>query len=366
MMYRKIFIILSMIFVFTLLKQEIYEFINPVGQALNRVSAPNNDKKEALYACIENLYCGNSYVVSAYQKPKSYKDPLKIDYQNVSFDAATFFAKEETENVVTMNRIGRIYSYEEITDFDFLYSNFFTVASVTSLNAQRYDVKKLLETNLSIQKDSNAPQILIFHTHSQETFVDSDTNDTDTSIIGVGNTLAKHLEDMGYNVLHDTSNYDIVNGVLDRSKAYTYANEAIKKHLEKYPSIEVILDIHRDGVPDDKLFVTEIEGKKMAKIMLFNGISYTNINGEIDYLKNENLDANLATSLQMQLLAEAYYPDLMRKMYIHGYRYCLHHRGRSMLVEVGAQNNTIEEAKNAMLPFAITLDKLLSGEKIIE
>ena len=97
--------------------------------------------------------------------------------------------------------------------------------------------------------------------------------------------------------------------------------------------------------------------------MFFNGVSRLKDKGDIGYLYNPNKEANLAFSLQMQLLCGKYYPELTRKIYIKGYRYNLHLVKRAMLVEVGAQNNTLAEAKNAMKPLAEMLYRLLSGEK---
>ena len=96
--------------------------------------------------------------------------------------------------------------------------------------------------------------------------------------------------------------------------------------------------------------------------MFFNGVSRLK-SGELGYLYNPNKAENLAFSLQMQLLAAKYYPDLTRKIYIKGYRYNLHLAKRAMLIEVGAQNNTVTEAKNAMIPLAELLYRELSGEK---
>ena len=79
-------------------------------------------------------------------------------------------------------------------------------------------------------------------------------------------------------------------------------------------------------------------------------------------LENENLPENLAFSLQMQLAARVYYPTLTRDIYIKGYRYNMHLKGKTMLVEVGAQTNTFEEAKNSMEPLADLLDKVLKPE----
>jgi len=154
-----------------------------------------------------------------------------------------------------------------------------------------------------------------------------------------------------------------VNGKLDRNKAYDYAEAGLKKILDANPSIEVVIDLHRDGVPEGTHIVTEINGKQTAKIMFFNGLSYSNLNGNISYLANPNRDDNLAMSLQMQLLGNAYYPGYLKRIYLQAYRYCLHLRGKSMLIEAGAQTNTVEEMMNAMEPLADMLNKLLSGQK---
>ena len=223
-----------------------------------------------------------------------------------------------------------------------------------------------INRNLAIDKSSRQPQILIFHTHSQEGFIDSVEADAKTTIVGVGDYLTKLLtERYGYNVIHDTTVYDYVDGKLDRSKAYTYAENGIAKILSDNPSIEVVIDLHRDGVADTTHLVTQMDGKSMAKIMFFNGLSYSKINGDIAYLNNPYRDDNLAMSLQMQLIGEAYYPGFLRRIYVNAYRYCLHERGRSMLIEAGAQTNTFEEVKNAMEPLADILDKCLSGEKVM-
>lgn len=266
-----------------------------------------------------------------------------------------------SNNVIT----GNVYPKVNLENFNFLYSNFYTVTSVTSLKENMLRPAEFLAKNMSVSHDASTPQILIFHTHSQETFADSVEGDPKTSIVGVGEYLTQILKQKyGLNVIHDSSVYDYVNGVLDRSKAYDYSENGIKKILAENPSIEVVIDLHRDGVPDTTHLVTDINGKQTAKIMFFNGLSYSNVNGNI--LNNPNRDDNLAMSLQMQLLGNAYYPGYLRRIYLNAYRYCLHLRGKSMLIEAGAQTNTVEEEMNAMEPLADILDKLLKGQKAYE
>ncbi len=161
-------------------------------------------------------------------------------------------------------------------------------------------------------------------------------------------------------MIHDTSSYDLKGGKLDRSKAYNYALEGISKILKENPSIQVVLDLHRDGVKESLHLVSEVGGKPTANIMFFQGMSRTP-EGEIAYLPNPFLKENLAFSLQMQLDAAQRFPGYTRKIYMKGLRYNLHLRPRSALIEVGAQTNSGQEAMNAMEPLAELLDRVLQG-----
>lgn len=267
---------------------------------------------------------------------------------------------EKSINIIAADTVtGNVYDRQDLNDYNFC-QQFYTVTSITSLTKEIFRPSEFLDKDMKITHDSSSPQILIFHTHSQEKFADS-TDDDSTSILGVGDYLTELLTGKGYNVIHDRSVYDYVDGKLDRSKAYTYAEQGIESILESNPSIEVVIDLHRDGVADTTHLVTEVDGRQMAKIMFFNGISYSNVKGNINYLYNPYRDDNLAMSLQMHLIGEAYYPGFLRRNYINAYRYCLHERAKSMLIEAGAQTNTFEEVKNAMEPLADMLDKLLTG-----
>ncbi|MCD8119236.1 MAG: stage II sporulation protein P, partial [Lachnospiraceae bacterium] len=253
---------------------------------------------------------------------------------------------------------GTVYTAETLT-YSFLSSNFYNISSSTVVYESELN-GSLLEVPLTLSEITEEPQILIYHTHSHEFFADSDTSNLETGIVGVGNYLAELLEGYGYSVLHLTDQFDYVDGVLDRSKAYTYAGVRLKEVLAEYPTIEVMIDLHRDGVDDGLHLVTEINGKSTAMIMFFNGMSRTT-SGNISYLPNTNLEANLAFSLQLKVKAEAYYPGFTRKNYVKPYRYNLHLLEKALLIEAGAQTNTFEEVKNAMEPLAVLLHIQLSG-----
>ena len=255
---------------------------------------------------------------------------------------------------------GSLYQLAQLQDYDFLIKHFYTVHSSTTAKREEMDAAVLTGMDLSMKKDPSVPQILIYHTHSQETYADYAAGNKKATVVELGNRLTALLEEKGYQVLHDTTSYDMAAGKLDRNHAYNYALDGIMGILQKYPSIQVVLDLHRDGVKESLHMVRTVNGKATAPIMFFNGMSQTP-EGEIEYLKNPYKTENLAFSLQMQLLAEEKYPDLTRKIFLKGLRYNLHVRPRSALIEVGAQTNTLEEALNAMEPLADLLDQVLGG-----
>ena len=248
---------------------------------------------------------------------------------------------------------------QQLSDYDYLLNQYFTVDAGTTADAELLDASKLLTEDLSIRKNPQVPQILIYHTHSQEEFVDSVPGDTETSIVGMGEVLAEALRGYGYQVIHDTGVYDLIDGVSDRSAAYDYARVAVENILQEYPTIEVIIDLHRDGV-DGQKFVTEIDGKPTSMIMFFNGISRNSQDEPIAYLANPYTQQNLAFSLQLELAAREKYPGYTRNIYLKAERFNLHLRPRSLLVEAGTQLNTVEEEKNAMQPLADLLHEVLN------
>ena len=249
-----------------------------------------------------------------------------------------------------------IYPMQQLMDYDFLMKHFYNVHTSTTADRELMNAKNLLSKDLTLEKE-DAPQILIYHTHSQESYKNSKK---DENVVAVGQKLTDLLTEKGWNVYHDTTVYDLAVGKLDRSRAYTYALEGINEILARYPSIQVVLDIHRDGVGEDVYLKTEIGGQPSARIMFFNGLSRTRKNGEIAYLNNPYREDNLATSFQMQLMAARYYPGFTRHIYLKSYRYNLDLAPKAMLIEAGAQTNTVEEMRNAMEVLADVLSRVLT------
>ena len=151
----------------------------------------------------------------------------------------------------------------------------------------------------------------------------------------------------------------MMGGTLDRSKAYDYARASIEKVLEENPTIEVVIDLHRDGVPDERHLVTQVNGKPTAQLLFYNGLSYTVSQGAVSYLPNPYIEENLAFSFQMEFAARQQYPGFTRTIYLKAERFNLHLRPRSVLIEAGTQLNTVEEERNAMEILANLLDEVL-------
>lgn len=250
----------------------------------------------------------------------------------------------------------------ENKDVSYLWNHFYIIDSTTSVTKDLFPVEEMLKRNMTLAKKEGKKQILIYHTHgASEAFKDSRKGKEADSVIGVGNELAKELEKNGYLVYHDKTKYDLIHGQIERSKAYNASLEGVSKIMEENPDIQVTIDLHRDSVGKNKHTYTMIDGKKTAIVMFFNGMSRTR-KGNIEYLYNPNLEANLSFSLQLKCHAMELYEGFTKPIYLKGYRYNLHVTQRALLVELGNENNTVEEAKNAAAPLAKVLADVLKGD----
>lgn len=284
---------------------------------------------------------------------------LSEDVQN-EITAENESASRESKEFIRAERAAQVIDYEKLLDFDYLKKNFYTVDNSTDIGANLLDARRMLEYDATISGDASNPQILIYHTHSQEDFADSIPGDTSTTILGAGEKLAQLLRDeYGFHVIHHTGVYDVES----RDYAYSAAGPAIEQILKENPSIEVVIDLHRDGVADSTRLVSDVGGRPTAQFMFFNGLSYLKNKGPVDYLENPYIEENLAFSFQMKLAADEYYPGFARHTYLKGLRYNMHYCPKSLLIEVGAQTNTVEEIMNAIDPLAHILAMVLKGEK---
>lgn len=291
---------------------------------------------------------------------------LKILNKNdVEFEDPTRFEVPEGIPNITEEQ------YNTLMDFDSMEDTYFIADGRTLLSENLFDVVKGISYDFTITPSATQPKVLIFHTHANEFFIDSDlSKGLDDGVIALGVELQRILkEDYGIESVHCKDEFDMINGEGNRVGAYERMDAPIKKILDENPSIEIALDIHRDGVADNVHLVVEYDGINYAKLMFVNGITTLLQDGElvpVENLDNPFLQETLAFSLQMQLEAENQFPNLNRKIFLNPYRLSTHMLPRSALVEVGAQTNTKEEAMNSMELLAkILTDVVLEEEENI-
>lgn len=228
-------------------------------------------------------------------------------------------------------------------------------------------IKELLEASLTfkIARDSS-PQVLIVHTHTTETFMTEDadyyteafssrTRETDKNMVSVGKIVAERLNNVGIKTLHDTTEHDYPN----YTGSYSRAAKTITGYLNKYPSIKVVLDLHRDAVTSgesDKVkLVTEIEGKKAAQVMLVMGSQ----SGSVTNFPNWKENLKLAVRLQRKI--EQMYPTLARPLSLMPKNYNESLTTGSLLIEFGTDANTLAEAHYSAELVGNALAELLGG-----
>lgn len=217
-------------------------------------------------------------------------------------------------------------------------------------NATQYavDINELAKQDLEFKIEGQEPQVLVVHTHTTEAYTDSgkttySSSDSDRStdvnknIVAVGNEVCRVLEENGISTVHDTTvhDYPSYNG------AYSRALTTIKSNIQKYPSIKIVLDVHRDGIvraDGTKLKVAaDINGEKTAQVMFVVG---SNASG----LAHRDWKENLKFAAKIQQQAEAMYPGLMRPINLREERFNQHMTLGSLIIEVGSNGNTLEES----------------------
>lgn len=243
---------------------------------------------------------------------------------------------------------------EELKDLSVLRNKYYSVDKKTGMMASMFDIDTLMSTDVHIDKSLFQPKVLIFHTHAHEMYADSTEGG---GVIGAGELLKETLEqEYGVKCLHVTESFDTVDGELQILGAYERMEPRIREILEENPSIEMVIDLHRDGVAENVRLVSEVDGEECAKIMFFNGlcqkIDSDGVLRPAEGLENPYVEDNLALSLKAQMCANELYPGITRKIYLNAYRYSLHMKPMSMLIELGAQTNTEAEVQNSVKKLA--------------
>ena len=214
----------------------------------------------------------------------------------------------------------------------------------------KIDIKTELAAGVKIKlQKSSEPQILIMHTHTTESYLpeardyytksdSSRSTDNAKNMAAIGDIIAAKVEAAGFGVIHDTTQHDYptYSGSYDRSK------KTVNEYLKKYPSIKIVIDVHRDALSDGSnktKLVTDINGKKAAQVMLVMGSQTGPVSGY------PNWRQNLRLAMQFHKKLESLYPSLARPMVVASKLYNQHLTTGSMLIEIGTDANSLGEAK---------------------
>lgn len=210
------------------------------------------------------------------------------------------------------------------------------------------NIEKVLSQPLELSVDKSKPAVLIFHSHTSEGYelierdwyaqdYTSRSNDENINIVRVGSEIADYLTSLGYTVIHDKTIHD-----KSYNDSYPSSRKTVAKHLEEHPEIQIVLDIHRDSVTqsngDKYKFTNTIGGKKAAQIMIITGAEEGKVEDFPDW------EYNLRFALQLQKKCVEMFPGLMRPVLFSQRKYNMDMTRFSLLVEMGSEANTLEEA----------------------
>lgn len=227
---------------------------------------------------------------------------------------------------------------------------FLALVPVKYTTSYRPDLEALLERPLDFNLGGEGPQVLILHTHGTESYTPSPgyeyeasasyrTLDERCNMLAIGDAVAQVLEDAGVEVIHDRALHDYPS----YNNAYPNAAAATAAYLKEYPSIRLVLDLHRDAADTATgQLVTEcsVEGTPSAQLMLVMG---TGSGG----LSHPDWEKNLSLALKLQVVLEQENPGICRDLSLRYSRYNQHLSTGALLVEVGATGNTMDEALSA-------------------
>ncbi len=227
------------------------------------------------------------------------------------------------------------------------------------------ELNKAPEINITNTKE---PQVLIFHTHTSESYMKKDDGffyesfyprslDNEKNVTRVGREIVEKLKENGINAIHDTTYHDnpSYNG------SYSRSAKTIKENLEKYPSIQVVIDIHRDSMgskEQGKVKPTfKYKDKKAAQLMIISGCDPDKSLGF------PNWEKNLRLALRIQKCCETLFPGITRPLNFSKVKYNEHLTPGSLLIEIGSDANTLEEAVNTGAMLGEALSQVLNGLK---
>lgn len=275
--------------------------------------------------------------------------PMSIIESNVFAFASLKLPQEEVEEEVEVD-LSLAKPIKETTISNKNVNGYYEAEGVLVKNSTTYDFDPvaLINEELKFNCSGDGPHILIIHSHSSESYTATDKNyylptdpdrteDINYNVVRIGTEIVNTLKVNGIEAVHDTSlhDYPSYNG------SYKSSLASVEEYLKKYPSINIVLDIHRDAMVQadgTKLkLVADVENKKAAQIMLLTGSNQGGLN-------HPDWRENLKFAMKLQRVINNMYPGLARPVSFTKERYNTHTTYGSIIIEVGTTGNTLEEA----------------------
>ena len=282
---------------------------------------------------------------------------IDVHSNTINVDEPTYNNNEEIVEALKDIPIGVTnLKVDDINDNHYNIGNNIEKIDIKNGTSFNIEYSQMLNKKLNLFKNNKLPTILIIHTHGSETYTGVEHTDyfrnenTDLNVVRVGKELANILSNSGYEVIHDTRLYDYPT----YSGSYTRALSSIQEYIKLNDNTQIVLDIHRDAIASDENFAptTIIDSKEVSKIMVIAGTSQGG-------LTHPNWEENLKLALQLYNTGYEIYPDLFRNLNITKSRYNQHATNGSLILEVGATGNTLEQSILSMRYFAKILDETL-------
>ena len=234
---------------------------------------------------------------------------------------------------------------------------------INNQTSKKINLESLLNKDISVPI-TDQPTVLIVHTHTTESYTPSEkynytptetdrTTDLSFNMASVGEVIYNHLTENGINVIHDKT----INDYPSYSASYSKSLKLVQSYMEKYPSIKIVIDVHRDAIvtkSGTKMRPVASLDEKCAQVMMVVG---TNDSG----LNHPHWETNLSFVLKLQHRMNTLYPTLARPINLRRERFNQHAAPYAFILEVGTNGNTLDEAKEGALLFSETLVSLLKN-----
>lgn len=303
----------------------------------------------------------SNYYNNDYQKLLAQRNASEQTKFSFSETAKEQYKEDQYEEPV----ISSIYIDEseerKLTDDDAVSFGKIAITNETKL---KIDVENIMKEPLKLDFNRKGPQVLIFHTHTTESYlkdtsqidkknVQNRTDDTRWNVVRVGEELAQDLrKDYGIEVIHNATVHDYPG----TTGAYGRSISTVSNILKSYPSIKIVIDLHRDALNEKKLrTVTEINSKKTAKVMFVMG---TNATG----LKHPNWKENMKLAITLQQKLNGKYPGLARPIFISPNRFNQHLAKGAIIIEVGGDGNTMGESLESSKYLAEVISEVVNNK----